>query len=195
MSFFKKELQNIISEKNRGFAIPQILILGIGIAVGVSGLMAASILGLTGSKITRQELLAKSSSYSGITKLRALFNDKWKLYYRHFIYDDDSKNATIKSGADNDGGFDALGLWTRQQDPNINLNEQSFTAYSQNTSGDGDINDTGYDDEFRTRSRPDNIWCRKGYSDSLDLGIYCEKDNNLPAMLSPVGNSYTSVLV
>ena len=22
---------------------------------------------------------------------RALFNDKWKLYYRHFIYDDDSK--------------------------------------------------------------------------------------------------------
>ena len=37
--------------------------------------MAASILGLTGSKINRQELLAKASSYSGITKLRALFND------------------------------------------------------------------------------------------------------------------------
>ena len=58
-----------------GFAIPQILILGIGIALGVSGLMAASILGLTGSRINRQELLAKSSSYSGITRLRSLLND------------------------------------------------------------------------------------------------------------------------
>ena len=74
--FKKKNLQ--ITSKEKGFAIPQILILGIGIAVGVSGLMAASILGLTGSKINRQELLAKSSSYSGITKLRALFNDNSK---------------------------------------------------------------------------------------------------------------------
>ena len=74
MSFHKKESKNIIFEKSKGFAIPQILILGIAIAVGVSGLMAASILGLTGSRITRQELLAKSSSYSGITKLRSLFN-------------------------------------------------------------------------------------------------------------------------
>ena len=63
------------NEKNSGFAIPQVLILGIGIAVGISGLMATSILGLTGSKINRQELLAKSSSYSGIAKLRALLND------------------------------------------------------------------------------------------------------------------------
>ena len=61
--------------KDKGFAIPQILIIGIGIAVGVSSLMAASILGLTGSKINRQELLAKASSYSGITKIKSLFND------------------------------------------------------------------------------------------------------------------------
>ena len=63
---------------NKGFALPQILIIGIGIAVGVSGLMAASILGLTGSRINRQELLAKASSYSGISKLRSLFNDNSK---------------------------------------------------------------------------------------------------------------------
>ena len=94
-------------------------------------------------------------------------------------YDDDSKNATIKSGADNDGGFDALTMWIKQQDPHINLNEQSFAPYSQNNSGNGDINDTSFDDEFRTRSRPDNIWCREGFSDSLHLGIYCEKDNNV----------------
>ncbi len=95
MSFFKKELKNIISEKHRGFAIPQILILGIGIAVGVSGLMAASILGLTGSKITRQELLAKSSSYSGITKLRALFNDnsEGRLFNYFWLVDNCSEKA------------------------------------------------------------------------------------------------------
>ena len=75
MSFKSDKRKNKYVYRDLGFAIPQILILGIGIAVGVSGLMAASILGLTGSRITRQELLAKSSSYSGISKLRALFND------------------------------------------------------------------------------------------------------------------------
>ena len=72
MSFSKRKAKNIFIENNNGFAIPQILILGIAIAVGVSGLMAASILGLTGSRITRQELLAKAASYSGITKLRSI---------------------------------------------------------------------------------------------------------------------------
>ena len=76
MSFHSKYIKNKNIENIEGFAIPQILILGIGVAVGISGLMAASILGLTGSRINRQELLAKSSSYSGITRLRTLFNDK-----------------------------------------------------------------------------------------------------------------------
>ena len=70
-----KKYKHILMRNNQGFALPQILIIGIGIAIGVSGIMAASILGLTGSRINRQELLAKSSSYSGISKLRALFND------------------------------------------------------------------------------------------------------------------------
>ena len=72
---FLNQKKKFTIKKDNGFAIPQILILGISIAVGVSGLMAASILGLTGSRITRQELLAKSSSFSGITKLRSLLND------------------------------------------------------------------------------------------------------------------------
>ena len=81
---------------NRGFAIPQILILGIGIAVGISGIMAASILSLTGSKITRQELLAKASSYSGITKLRALFNDnsEGRLFNYFWLVDNCSEKAS-----------------------------------------------------------------------------------------------------
>ena len=67
--------EKFLLNKDKGFALPQILIIGIGIAIGVSGIMATSILGLTGSRISRQELLAKSASFSGITKLRALFND------------------------------------------------------------------------------------------------------------------------
>ena len=75
MSWLSAE-ENIKSNSYKnGFAIPQILLLGIGIAIGVSGLMSASILSLTGSRISRQELLAKSSTYSGIAKLRALLND------------------------------------------------------------------------------------------------------------------------
>ena len=72
---FLNHKEQIIGKKDKGFALPQILIIGIGIAIGVSGIMATSILGLTGSRINRQELLAKSASYSGITKIRALFND------------------------------------------------------------------------------------------------------------------------
>ena len=82
-------------EKFNGFAIPQILILGIGIAVSVTGLISASILGLTGSRISRQELLAKSSSYSGISRLRSLFNDnsKGRLFNYFWIVNNCSEEA------------------------------------------------------------------------------------------------------
>tara|TARA_B100000212_G_scaffold298959_1_gene243429 strand:- start:2770 stop:4905 length:2136 start_codon:yes stop_codon:yes gene_type:complete len=95
MSFSKKYFKYICIKNNKGFAIPQILMLGIGLAIGVSGLMAASILGLTGSRITRQELLAKSSSYSGITKLRALFNDNTagRLFNYFWLVDNCSDKA------------------------------------------------------------------------------------------------------
>ena len=86
MPFLNKDNLKIISKKNRGFAIPQALILGVGIAVGVSGLMAASILGLTGSRINRQELIAKSSSYSGIAALRALLNDSNSSSFYNYLW-------------------------------------------------------------------------------------------------------------
>ena len=95
MNFLKQKKKFTLNKCN-GFAIPQILILGIGIAVGVSGLIAASILTLTGSRITRQELLAKSSSYSGISKLRALFNDnsEGRLFSYFWVVDNCSDKAT-----------------------------------------------------------------------------------------------------
>ncbi|WP_320667403.1 hypothetical protein [Prochlorococcus sp. MIT 1307] len=74
------------NRKKNGFAIPQVLILGVGIAIGVSGLMAASILGLTGSRIKRQELIAKSSSYSGITTVRGLLNDNSEDSFYHYLW-------------------------------------------------------------------------------------------------------------
>ncbi len=85
MSFNEENNKNK-SKLNNGFAIPQVLILGIGIAVGVSGLMAASILSLTGSKINRQELLAKSSAYSGIANFRALLNDSSQGRYLNYFW-------------------------------------------------------------------------------------------------------------
>ena len=91
----KKFFRNI-TKNSVGFALPQILIIGIGIAIGVSGIMAASILGLTGSRINRQELLAKSASYSGITKIRALFNDnsQGRLFNYFWIVNNCSNKAS-----------------------------------------------------------------------------------------------------
>ena len=95
--YFFRNLYEIISKKNNdGFAIPQILILGIGVAVGVSGLIASSILGLTGSRINRQELLAKSASYSGISTLKSILNDnsKDRLFNYFWLVDNCSQKAS-----------------------------------------------------------------------------------------------------
>ena len=84
MNLFNKINLRKLEASNNGFAIPQVLVLGVGVAIAVSGLMAASILSLTGSKIKRQELIAKASSYSGITTIRSLLNDSSKDYFHYF---------------------------------------------------------------------------------------------------------------
>ena len=89
---FKNKLWNL-KKTNNGFAIPQVLILGVGVAIAVSGLMAASILSLTGSKIKRQELISKASSYSGVTILRSLLNDSSQKGLFHYFW-------LINSGAE-----------------------------------------------------------------------------------------------
>ena len=133
---FLNEKKKFISKENCGFAIPQILILGIGIALGVSGLIASSILGLTGSRITRQELLAKSSSYSGITKLRALFNDnsEGRLLNYFWLVDNCSEKAaecnslsisdpTTEYWADDNWCYDEENCNGRQKAPLCTPNE------------------------------------------------------------------------
>ncbi len=86
MNLPNKDKLYFLNRKNKGFAIPQVLILGVGIAVGVSGLMAASILGLVGSRVNRQELLAKASSSSGITLIRSLLNDSSEVGLYHYFW-------------------------------------------------------------------------------------------------------------
>ena len=86
MKLFLENKSNYHKKHNDGFAIPQILILGVGVAVAVSGLISVSILGLTGSRIKRQELIAKASSYSGITTLRTLLNDSSKDGGFHYFW-------------------------------------------------------------------------------------------------------------
>tara|TARA_E500000331_G_scaffold357595_1_gene419886 strand:+ start:119 stop:2275 length:2157 start_codon:yes stop_codon:yes gene_type:complete len=81
----KNELYNI-KKFNKGFAIPQVLILGVGVAVAVSGLISVSILGRTGSRIKRQELIAKASSFSGITSIRSLLNDSSQRGNFHYFW-------------------------------------------------------------------------------------------------------------
>ena len=91
MNFLKK--RKIHNQKRCYFAIPQIFILGIAIAM-VSGLMAASILGLTGSR-TQDRNSCQASSYSGITKLRSLFNDnsEGRLFNYFWLVDNCSDKA------------------------------------------------------------------------------------------------------
>ena len=86
MRLIEKDKLYIFKDKDFGFAIPQVLILGVGIAIGVSGLMAASILGLTGSRFNRQELISKASAYSGITTIRTLLNDSSESSLFHYFW-------------------------------------------------------------------------------------------------------------
>jgi len=94
MNFFS-EKEDIKTSRENGFAIPQILLLGIGIAIGLGGLINSSIISLTGSRINRQELLAKTSSYSGITQFKALLNDnsKGRLFNFFWIVDNCSEKS------------------------------------------------------------------------------------------------------
>ncbi len=66
-----------------GFALPQILILSIGLALGITGLLAASLNRLSTSKIASLEMQSKNAVDSGIFNIRSLLNNSVRgaLYY------------------------------------------------------------------------------------------------------------------
>ena len=79
-----------------GFAIPQVLLLGIGISVALTGILYSTILNFAGSRFNRQELMYKSSSESGITNIRNLLNDSGDSFY-HYFWVSDSCSASATS--------------------------------------------------------------------------------------------------
>ncbi len=93
LRYFKNRLLKNTVEN--GFAIPQILLLGIGIAIALSGLMGASILNLAGSRLSRQDLMAKAASESGITTIRNLLNDSGESFFHYFWLSDSCSQAGI----------------------------------------------------------------------------------------------------
>ena len=93
--YFIKLKSIYLIKEDGGFAISQILVLGIGLAAITSGIIAATINGLTESKISRQELMAKAASESGVTTYRALLNDNGdSLFYYYWLTKNCSTNAS-----------------------------------------------------------------------------------------------------
>ena len=72
-TFLQKYLLRSFSEK--GFALPQILILAIGITITLVGLMSASINRLSTSNLSNKELQAKNSTESAFNAVRSLLNN------------------------------------------------------------------------------------------------------------------------
>ena len=165
----KKNQLWILKKLNNGFAIPQVLILGAGISVVVTGLIVSSILGLTGARINRQELIAKASSYSGITTIRSLLNDTSQGSFFHYLWlisscaenpnecndlNSPVPNPTQEYWSDDEwckGSTDCNG---RQKAPVCNTNENIFWEDKLNTFGnlfDNQTDISGEEEENTTK--------------------------------------------
>jgi hypothetical protein len=95
MSIIKKKSEPS-SNKNldEGFALTQILILSIALGIGITALLASSILRLTSSKINTLEINSRNASYSAISNLRSLFNNTKGVYHYFWLAKACSANAT-----------------------------------------------------------------------------------------------------
>jgi len=82
--FLNKYILRISSIK--GFALPQILILAIGITITLVGLMNASINRLSTSNLSNKEMQAKNATESAFNSVRALLNNsKSGAYYYYWL--------------------------------------------------------------------------------------------------------------
>ena len=70
-------------DKELGFVLPQILILSIGIALGITGLIAVSINRLSTNRVALLESQARNSAESGVATVQSLLNNSKTgvLYY------------------------------------------------------------------------------------------------------------------
>ena len=81
-SFIYKFLQRNYDKS--GFALPQILVLAIGISITLVGLMNVSINRLSTSKFSKNEMQAKNATESAFNSLRALLNNSKSGAYYYF---------------------------------------------------------------------------------------------------------------
>ena len=74
---YTKNIDNSLSKINKesGFVLPQILILSIGLAVGITGLLAVSIRRVNTNRIALLEIQAKNAAESGVSTVKALLNN------------------------------------------------------------------------------------------------------------------------
>ena len=93
-TFLKKYILRVLSQK--AFALPQILILAIGITITLVGLMNASINRLSTSNLSNKELQAKNATESAFNSVRSLLNNsKSGAYYYYWLMK--SCSSTIPS--------------------------------------------------------------------------------------------------
>ena len=82
--FITKYLLRI--SKSEAFALPQILVLAIGMAFSLVGLMNLSINRLSTSKLSNKEMQAKNASLSAFNSIKTLFNNsKSGAYYYYWL--------------------------------------------------------------------------------------------------------------
>tara|TARA_Y100001968_G_scaffold321489_1_gene355971 strand:+ start:6655 stop:8895 length:2241 start_codon:yes stop_codon:yes gene_type:complete len=90
---YRRERNQFEIRDDHGFAIPQILVLIIGLSIALTGLIAASVNRLSSSRLSSLELQAKSSTSSGVATIRSLFNNTKGAYYYFWLAKSCSSNA------------------------------------------------------------------------------------------------------
>ena len=81
--------------KEGGFALPQILVLAIGISITLIGLMNASINRLSTSRLSKAEMQAKNATESAFNSIRTLLNNsKAGAYYYYWLLKTCSINSS-----------------------------------------------------------------------------------------------------
>ncbi len=74
------------SSSSKGFALPQILLLAIGLSIGLVSLLNVSINRLSTSKISNKEMQAKNAAESAFNNVRTLFNNnRTGAYYYYWL--------------------------------------------------------------------------------------------------------------
>ena len=158
------------TSSNKAFALPQILILAIGITITLVGLMNASINRLSTSKLSNKEMQAKNATESAFNSVRSLLNNsKSGAYYYYWLLKSCSStipNSKVNSECPTFGGGRSGSQWPGQ--PILGMFRDPSKIYWSDTNNEwcaGNSSST-------CKGRPVAPSCyylgRRGRSDSID---------------------------